>query len=57
MEAKNREAILSEENSDMNSAEEENQVSPYPVFISEDSFSEADSSTSEEEDDWEDDVE
>ena len=57
VEAKNGEAILSEENSDMNFAKEENQASPHPVFISEDYFSKEDSSTNEEEDDWEDDAE
>lgn len=57
MEAKNGEAILSEENFDMNSAKEENQASSHPVFISEDFFSKEDSSISEEENNWEDDAE
>lgn len=57
LEAKNGEAILSEENSDTNSTKEENHASPHPVLISEDSFSKEDSSTSEEEDDWKDDAE
>ena len=49
-EAENREVILSNENFDINSAEEKNQAFPHLVFSLEDSFSEADSATSKEKD-------